>query len=149
MEPTALTVFGFARRHNRDDVRRRIFHPEHGSRRIGPGPDRFNDGLRYVTTPALDILEGPNPQLSSILGDVTMLPVTVTGTVKEGSSGLAGVTVTLQGASGSSTVTASGGNFTFSLVQPGNYTIIASKTGYIQTNTTITVLIPISIMPEQ
>ena len=47
--------------------------------------------------------------------------------------------MTLQGVSGSSTVTASGGSFAFSVITPGNYTIIASKTGYIQTNTTLTV----------
>jgi hypothetical protein len=46
-------------------------------------------------------------------------------------SGISDVSVMLSGASSNTTSTNSGGNFTFSKVAPGNYTILPSKTGYV------------------
>jgi inhibitor of cysteine peptidase len=59
-----------------------------------------------------------------------VLGFTVSGQVKLDSSGLAGVTVVLSGTTSVTTLTDSQGNYTFSDVVPGTYTVTPSKQGY-------------------
>ena len=55
----------------------------------------------------------------------------ITGTITEGATtGVSGVTVTLSGASSASTVTDASGNYSFSGLGSGNYTMTPSLTGY-------------------
>jgi len=54
----------------------------------------------------------------------------ISGQVKLDSSGLAGVTVVLSGTTSVTTLTDSQGNYTFSDVVPGTYTVTPSKQGY-------------------
>jgi inhibitor of cysteine peptidase len=54
----------------------------------------------------------------------------ISGQVKLNSSGLAGVTVVLSGTTSVTTLTDSQGNYTFSDVVPGTYTVTPSKQGY-------------------
>ncbi len=57
----------------------------------------------------------------------------VSGQVTAGGSGLSGVTVTLSGPSFSATTTDAGGNYSFTDVEAGNYTLTPAFTGYVFT----------------
>jgi protocatechuate 3,4-dioxygenase beta subunit len=54
----------------------------------------------------------------------------ISGTITSNGSGLSGVTVALTGAGSSSTTTDTSGNYSFTNVSNGNYTITPSLTGY-------------------
>jgi len=61
---------------------------------------------------------------------VAVLGVTISGQVILNSSGLAGVTMTLSGTTSVTTQTDSQGNYSFSNLVPGAYTVTPSKQGY-------------------
>jgi len=54
----------------------------------------------------------------------------ISGNVTANGAGLAGVTMTLSGASTATTTTDSGGNYTFSSLANGSYTVTPSRTGF-------------------
>jgi hypothetical protein len=65
----------------------------------------------------------------------------ISGTVTNGASVLSGITMTLSGAASGTTTTNSSGNYTFSGLTNGTYTIAPSKTGYTFSPTSITTAI--------
>ena len=60
----------------------------------------------------------------------TLNSYTVSGTVTDGSTAVAGVTVTVSGSSSTFTTTDASGNYSFTLPGEGNYTLTPSKANY-------------------
>jgi alpha-tubulin suppressor-like RCC1 family protein len=63
-------------------------------------------------------------------GDNGKTSYTVNGTVTLGGTGLSGVTVTVAGNSAATATTDAGGNYSFTNLSAGNYTVTPSLTGY-------------------
>jgi hypothetical protein len=55
---------------------------------------------------------------------------TISGQIAASGTGLSGVTVALSGASTATTTTGSGGNYSFTALAPGTYTVTPSRAGY-------------------
>ena len=79
-----------------------------------------------------------SPETVSVIANPTSITRTyvstghaISGTVTLDSVGLSGVTVTLSGDGTGSTVTASGGNYSFAGLNNGNYTLTTALSGYI------------------
>jgi hypothetical protein len=79
------------------------------------------DPKNGITKPRIDLLAATGG------GGATY---SISGTVTSGGGPLAGVTMTLSGAATGTTTTDSNGNYTFSNLANGNYTVTPSMTGY-------------------
>ena len=81
-------------------------------------------GVKSIT---LTILK--SGQTASVAHSITLYNYPISGTVKMGGVGLGGVTITLTGPTSGTTVTDSGGAYSF-IVMPGTYSVHAAKAGY-------------------
>ncbi|MBI5074886.1 MAG: carboxypeptidase regulatory-like domain-containing protein [Nitrospirae bacterium] len=79
------------------------------------------DSRNFITKPRINLL-------AATAGAV--VTYSISGTVTLGGNPLSGVTMTLSGAASSSTTTDASGNYSFSGLANGNYTVTPSRTGY-------------------
>jgi inhibitor of cysteine peptidase len=91
----------------------------------------------YTFTPASSLQTVSGANISGVnFTAVTAAPTfSISGTVTSGSTGLAGVTMTLSGAGTALVTTDASGNYTFAGLGNGSYTITPSKAGYTFTPT--------------
>jgi formylglycine-generating enzyme required for sulfatase activity len=71
----------------------------------------------------------------------TVTTYSISGAITSGGSALTGVTVSLSGSGSQSATNDSSGNYTFSAVPAGSYTLTPSKTGYTFTPSTVSVTV--------
>lgn len=85
----------------------------------------------YVFTPTNRTYNSLSANQTAADFTATLITYTVSGQVTLGGNGMSGVTVTLTGTQGGSTITDSSGNYSFAgLGAGGNYTITPSRSGY-------------------
>lgn len=77
----------------------------------------------------------------NFIGTPPVATYSISGTVTSGGVALAGVTVTLSGSGSTTTTTDSGGNYSFSGAQDGNYTLSSAKAGYVLTPDSLPVVV--------
>jgi len=85
----------------------------------------FNPASSPQTVSGADI-----PGVSLVATQVQAATYSVSGQVTSNGSGLSGVTVALSGTSSATTITNAGGNYTFTGLYNGSYTVTPSRTGF-------------------
>lgn len=103
-----------------------------GSYTVTPGLT----GFTFTPTSSAETVSGANiASVDFTAAAVVGATFSISGTVTSGGTGLAGVTMTLSGAGSGTTTTDASGNYTFSSLANGSYTITPGLTGFTFTPT--------------
>lgn len=87
-------------------------------------------GLTFSPTSSSQTVNGANISAVNFTATAIAGFFSISGSVTSGGSGLSGVTITLSGAGSGTATTDASGNYTFSGLVNGSYTVTPSKTGF-------------------